>query len=336
MTDNSIEIQNAPQITGLSFRRFRGAVDFPTMLEVFIASLEADKVDFAKNLEDLIHDYAHLENCNPERDLIFVEIHGQVIGYFRCYWWEELKLGRRYCHIGFLVPDWRCKGIGTAMLKWVEQRLREIASEHPPEIAKSFQAVASQSQTGKLKLLERSNYQPIRYFDEMVRSNLDNIPDFVLPDGLSVRAVLPEHYRSIWQTVEVTLQDAWGCAEFTEASYQAWLSHKYHFQPDLWQIAWDDATDRIIGHVLTFIDRAENDKYQRQRGYTEVIGVCRSWRKRGVARALIARSLQVQKAEGMTESALGVDSENPSGANRLYEECGFKAVKRNIVFSKPL
>jgi mycothiol synthase len=73
-----------------------------------------------------------------------------------------------------------------------------------------------------------------------------------------------------------------------------------------------------------------------ERGYTEVIGVCRSWRKRGVAGALIARSLQAQKAEGMTESALGVDSENPSGANRLYEECGFHAVKRTIVLSKPL
>jgi mycothiol synthase len=48
------------------------------------------------------------------------------------------------------------------------------------------------------------------------------------------------------------------------------------------------------------------------------------------------QSQQHFKAEGMTESALGVDSENPSGANRLYEECGFHAVKRTIVLSKPL
>jgi GNAT superfamily N-acetyltransferase len=67
----------------------------------------------------------------------------------------------------------------------------------------------------------------------------------------------------------------------------------------------------------------------------ECIGVCRPWRKQGVARALIARSLQAQKTEGMTESALGVDSENPSGAHYLYEQCGFQVVKRNTVFSKP-
>ena len=80
----------------------------------------------------------------------------------------------------------------------------------------------------------------------------------------------------------------------------------------------------------------ENEQYQRQQGHTEWIGVCKPWRNQGVARALIASSLQAQKAEGMTESVLGVDSENPSGAKRLYEQCGFQSVKRDIVFSKPL
>jgi mycothiol synthase len=336
MHENFIEISNAPPIAGLCFRRFRGAEDFPKMLAVFVASTEADKIEIAKTLEDLTHDYAHLENCNPGKDMIFAEIYGQVIGYLRGYWWDELKLGRRYAHISFLAPHWRRKGIGTALLNWIENHFREIATEHPPAIAKEFQAVASQFQVGATSLLKRSGYQPIRYFEQMVRPTLDNIPNFPLPDGLSIRAALPEHYRVIWKTVEETFRDCWGCAEFTEESYQTWLDTKSRFQPHLWQIAWDDTTDRIVGHVLTFIDLAENEKYQRQRGYTEVIGVCRAWRKQGVARALISRSLQAQKAEGMTESALGVDTESPSGANHLYKYCGFQVVKRNTVFSKPL
>jgi mycothiol synthase len=335
MADNLIDIPNAPLIAGLGFRRFRGVEDFSKMLTIFIASTEADKIEVAKTLEDLTHDYAHLENCNPQQDMIFAEIDGQVIGYLRGYWWDELNLGRRYAHVGFLAPHWRRKGVGTVLLNWIENHLREIAMEHPPEIAKEFQAVASQFQVGAISLLKRSGYHPIRYFEQMVRPTLDNIPSFPLSDGLSIRAALPEHYRVIWKTVEETFQDCWGCAEFTKESYQTWLDTKSRFQPHLWQIAWDDATDRIAGHVLTFIDRAENEKYQRQRGYTECIGVCRPWRKQGVARALISRSLQAQKAEGMTESALGVDSESPSGAYRLYEQCGFQVVKRNTVFSKP-
>lgn len=38
----------------------------------------------------------------------------------------------------------------------------------------------------------------------------------------------------------------------------------------------------------------------------------------------------------MAESGLGVDSENLSGANRVYENCGFIVARRNCVFRKPL
>jgi hypothetical protein len=76
MTNKIIEIQHVLPIAGLCFRCFQGAEDFPKMLPVFIESTEADKIEIAKALEDLTHDYAHLENCNPEQDMIFAEIDG--------------------------------------------------------------------------------------------------------------------------------------------------------------------------------------------------------------------------------------------------------------------
>jgi len=48
------------------------------------------------------------------------------------------------------------------------------------------------------------------------------------------------------------------------------------------------------------------------------------------------RSLRLQKEQGMIESALGADSENISGATRVYEDCGFKVIKRNTIYRKPL
>jgi hypothetical protein len=38
----------------------------------------------------------------------------------------------------------------------------------------------------------------------------------------------------------------------------------------------------------------------------------------------------------MIESALGVDSENLSGATRVYEDCGFRMTKRNVIYRKPI
>ena len=95
-------------------------------------------------------------------------------------------------------------------------------------------------------------------------------------------------------------------------------------------------TNEVAGQVRTYINTVENEKYNRKRGYTEFISVRRPWRKRGLARALIVRSLQLQKEEGMTESALGADSENLSGATRVYEDCGFQVRKRNTIYRKPI
>jgi mycothiol synthase len=37
----------------------------------------------------------------------------------------------------------------------------------------------------------------------------------------------------------------------------------------------------------------------------------------------------------MTEAALGVDTENVSGALRIYESCGFWPVSRTTSYRKP-
>jgi GNAT superfamily N-acetyltransferase len=63
--------------------------------------------------------------------------------------------------------------------------------------------------------------------------------------------------------------------------------------------------------------------------------VDRGWRRKGVARALIGRSLRAQKSAGMAESAMAADGESASNATRLYESCGFQVVQRDTVYRKP-
>jgi ribosomal protein S18 acetylase RimI-like enzyme len=62
----------------------------------------------------------------------------------------------------------------------------------------------------------------------------------------------------------------------------------------------------------------------RKWGWTERIFVRKPWRKRGIAKALIAKSLIVLREQGMEAGALGVDTENPSGALKLYESMGYE------------
>src|SRR5258706_16411175 len=99
-------------------------------------------------------------------------------------------------------------------------------------------------------------------------------------------------------------------------------------------MAWEG--DEVEGQVRTFITAEENEQMHRARGYTEFISVRRPWRRRGLARALIAASFPLLRARGMTEAALGVDTENVTGALRVYEGCGFVPVSRSTVYRKPL
>lgn len=337
MVEDQIMLANAPDFSGLRFRHFRGERDYPLMVAAIAASAEADQNERADTVEDLANAYAHLTNCDPYEDMIFAELNGEVIGYSRGWWQAEPDGGPYlYCFVGFLVPAWRRKGIGRAMLHWMEARMRQVASAHPADRSRVFQGFVSDTEVGLSAMLEREGYKPIRYMHNMIRPNLDDIPDFPMPEGLEVRPALPEQYRAIWEAGVEAFRDHWGFVQPGEEEYQAWLNNTNFFQPDLWQIAWDIATDQVAGQVGTYINHAENAKYGRKRGYTESISVRRPWRRRGLARALIAHSLRAQKAEGMTESALGVDSENLSGATRVYEDCGFRVVKRMTVYRKPL
>ena len=331
---DTIAVTDPPAIPGLLFRHFRGPSDYPGMVAVIEASAEADHIKRVDTVEDIARHYSHLRNSDPFQDMIFAEVDGRVVGYGRGTWGELTNGPFIYEMIGFLAPEWRRKGIGRVMLRWLEGRMREVAADHPADREKYFQGYADDKADGIAALLVAAGYTPVRYGHEMVRPSLDDIPDFPLPDGLELRPVLPEHHRLIWEADSEAFRDHWGYSPPQEEDYQAWVSNPVLFRPELWQIAWDTATNEVAGQVRTFINEAENEKFNRNRGYTEFISVRRPWRRRGVARALIAESLRVQRDRGMTESALGVDSENLTGATRVYEDCGFRTVSRTTVYRK--
>ncbi len=333
LTTNLVCLPDAPVLPGLAFRPFRGESDYAAMVAVLKDSKMADQVWEGETAADVANQYAHLSNCDPFRDVLCAEIDGEMIGYNRVFWYTEVEGNRMYVHFGFLLPEWRRKGIGRAMLRHSERRLREIASEHLPNGPCFLQSEAASSQPGAQALLLSEGYVAVRHEYEMVRESLDNIPAAPLPDGVQVRPVRPEHYRAIWDAKEEAFRDHWGYRPETEEDYQRWLGDA-HFDPGLWQVAWEG--NQVVGLVGNVINLPENAECHRQRGWIGPVCVRRPWRRRGLAHALLAQSLQALRARGMTEAALGVDTQNLTGALRLYESMGFHDVKRFSLFRKPL
>jgi GNAT superfamily N-acetyltransferase len=322
---------SSPNIRGLSIRRLIDKSDFGLMAAIIQASKEVDQLERVDTGEDLARSFSHQKNFDPFKDIFFVEVDGDTIGCSRVRWRAEQDGKYIYNHWGLLAPKWRRKGIGRHLLYFNQRRLIEIASEHPKDAQRCFEAFAADTEVGANVLLTNENYQAVRYFSNMVRPDLENIQQADIPPGLEVQTVQPEHYQKICDASREAFRDHWGFSEASEPTVEEWKDDP-NFDPTLWQVAWDG--DEVAGMILNFIDKRENAEYNRKRGWTENISVRRPWRRQGLARGLLSKSLRMLKEIGMEEAALDVDTENLSGALRLYESMGFKAVKRNTTYQK--
>ena len=333
MLVKELVLENTPQIEGLRFRGFAGKTDYPLMVNILEATTKADREERAIMLEDLQHDYAHLTNSDPEKDMLFAEINGQTIAYSRVEWWQEEDPNHRIYSIIFnLVPEWRDQGIEEAMIGWCQRRLREVAEQHPQDSQRFFQTYSNGFKQAYNTLLESLGYTPARYFIAMSRP-LEDIPEADLPEGIEVRPVRKQDHRAVWDASMEAFRDHWGFSEPDDDDYESYKGSKY-FQPELWQVAWDG--EEIVSSVMNYIDEDYNKKYNKQRGWTEEITTRKPWRRRGIAKALIVRSMHMHQAKGMTEVALGVDTDNPNGALKLYQSLCYEKERTWITFRKDM
>ena len=275
----------------------------------------------------------HPSGMDPETDLLFAEVEGVVVGYAEAGWETDNDGGRDYGAWWQVHPDWRGRGLGDVLLRWLEERQAAVAASHPADIDKRLDSWAGEGETERIAQLEAHGFQIVRYDFEMERPTLDEIPDLPLPDGIELRPALEEHLRRIWETEVEVFRDHWGSIDDSEASFERTRADPRR-NMSLWVVAWQG--DEIVGQVLNRIDRQANEELGLKRGWVSSVGVRRAWRRQGIARALVARSLQVLREAGMTSAGLGVDAENPHGALGAYESVGFGVVRTERVYRKPL
>ena len=92
--DDAVQIPDAPAIPGLRFRLYRGESDLPRIVAVNDALVNAGELEFAYSVEFLANLFRHMTNCDPYQDVLVLETDGEVIGFSRC-WWED-EIDRAY------------------------------------------------------------------------------------------------------------------------------------------------------------------------------------------------------------------------------------------------
>ncbi|MEE4193951.1 MAG: GNAT family N-acetyltransferase [Anaerolineae bacterium] len=334
-TNERIMYDGLKQVDGLVFRHFAGEADHQIRLDIANACKEVNGFDWIITLEDIKNDELWSANYDIDQQLIYVELDGEPIGYFGWNWQEELNGTMVFWPWGNLVPAHWGKGIEEIMLQFTEEQCRLAASGMPEEQKKIFRTWRKNKATDIIAFLQQHGYRPERFFFEMSRPIEKEIPDCPLPEGIEIRPVEPSHYRAIWDADQEAFHDHWGYAEPTEQMFEAWQKER-HFRPQYWKVAWEG--DQVCGMVRNYFDEEENKQNNRQRGWTEEISVRRPWRGKGLAKALIAESIRMFRDMGMEETALGVDSDNPNGALKLYETMGYEVDedKKSMILFKAL
>lgn len=322
----------APTVSRFTVRSWQSDADYDEMSRVLIASRAADGLEEARTGDDLRRMYARTKNFDATRNLFLVEHAGQVIAYAGGRWWQEADANFSHAHWFMVLPEWRGQGIENELLSRVQaQVIRDVLPLHPGGATSWFETFVADSQSWLGNHLSADGYAPVRYFYDMVCADLNNLPEAELPPGIETRPVAPGHLRQIWDAACEAFAEHWGEAIPDESDYQSWLENPI-WRFELWQIAWDG--DQVVGMVLNHIKENENNQCNRKRGYTEDISVRKSWRGRGVAKSLLVRSMKMFRDMGFDSTALGVDSENATGALHLYESVGYKTFRRVAVYRK--
>jgi len=317
---------------GLLLRPYRGEQDVPDIVRVENLEAEADSLPERSNVEEMAAHFAQRsESFDALRDVTLAEIDGRVVAFGIRNIVDTTDGVREYRLNGSVDPAWRRRGIGRTLLLENERRLRDVAHAEHGASRRVFGSWHGETQTGGAALLEAAGYAPVRYFFDMVRPNLDDVEDVPLPDGLEIRPIGPDLARAVWDADIEAFRDHWGGFDHSEEQLQRWLSSPSN-DLSLWLVAFDG--DEIAGGVINSIDPHNNAAMGYRRGWLSSVFTRRPWRRRGLARALIARSLTLLRERDMTSAALGVDAENPSGALGLYEGVGFAVNYRATAWRK--
>jgi len=325
----------AEHIPGLVIRPYAGPADHAHVARLANAEYEADGVRGRTSVPEMDAWLAHAsEGFDPARDMRFAELDGRPVAVAWPDWVDTTDGLREYRSRGYVHPDARRRGIGTALFAGGLDRILAMAAGHDTDRPKVVGTFSADQSVGAPLLARRFGMEPVRWFFDMERPLLGDLPSAPdLPDGLEVRPVTADDAKAIWLADHDAFLDHWGGHDPSEANFLRWRESP-EFDPPIMVVAYDG--DEIAGAVLNAIYPEENAELGILRGWLDSVFTRRAWRRRGLARALIVRSLHLLREQGMEIAALGVDADNPSGALGLYESVGFAVTERMTAWRRPL
>jgi len=221
-------------------------------------------------------------------------------------------------------PEHMGRGLGAALCAGTELR---AATRLDPGVTSPFRSGASETDHAAADLFVGRGYRHVRSFWHMQRELPGDEIAASAPDGITLRLGAADDEPIMHRVIDEAFQEHFGHEPQTLDHWQQWMHGSTGYDPSLSVLAF--AGDQPAGVSLNL---TSDDGI----GWIGDLGVLPAFRRRGVARALLARSFAELAARGHDEVRLGVDTENTTGATHVYESVGMTVRRRYDVYEKQL
>lgn len=236
--------------------------------------------------------------------------------------------GRHRCFLnGGIHADHRGRGLGTELTHRLEARAQESVNGRHPGASFYWQVDGGRTGSGTEAFFTTQGYQVVRYFN-LLAHTLDetatpaaamteaaNDDEQHLAGGVTIRAVRPEDVGPVLATHRQAFADHWGSTPVTD---------------EVWQRRWNSTSQRhemstvAVDEAGTVLSYVLGTQWVDRELYISTVGTLASHRGQGLAHACLTHTLRAAAASGRYDVVdLEVDSENHTGATRLYERLGF-------------
>ncbi len=261
---------------------------------------------------------------NPRLRFVVETTGGAVVGQGSCMFpfWMQNSMGV-YSIYAVVDPTWRGRGIGRALFARLEpyawqqgaQRLWTDCREDHADAIRFLEAGGYRQYGVRFEqALDLTAFAPEQYADVIARVEAKG---YTLTTFAEERALRPDAERALYDLFRVTLLDVpFPGDAVIEEPYDLWLKHLASPTSDPAFIFLAKHGDELVG--LSEIDLPKDGPAQ-----TNMTGVLRDHRGKGIALALKVTSLKALQARGYTETRTQNDTLNPAILH-LNEKLGYR------------
>lgn len=212
------------------------------------------------------------------------------------------------------------------LLSRAESRARALMVQAQPGVQVALDSWVSSIDRESFQCYGRAGFQEV-HRNWRMEIEFNGLPASPMwPEGVELRPFVPERdARAVFEVVKGAFQDDWEYTPEEFAEWRSWTIEQADFDPSLSLIAW--AGNQPVGGALCHTGPP---------GWVNSLAVAREWRGRGLGLALLQHAFGELYRRGLRRVGLAVDSQNPTGATRLYQRAGMRKTREYLNMEKEL